>query len=91
MPRVDPELFADEEVVRVFVALTMAEARSAEAVLSENGVDYVVIAEPISRTLFGSPRNGAVFSVRVAQADDCRRLLTGHGLVRGVVAERTES
>jgi hypothetical protein len=87
MPRVDPELFATEEVVRVFVAFKLAEARLAEALLDERGVEYVVVVEPIGRTLFGSPRNGAVFSVQVAKADDCRTILRHGGLAAGVLSE----
>jgi hypothetical protein len=89
MPRVDPEVFADEEVVRVFVAFKLAEARHAEALFEESGVDYVVLVEPLGRTLFGSPRNGAVFSVPVAKADECRDFLRRGGLGAGVLTERT--
>ena len=63
MPRVDPDDFGDQELARVFIAATMAEARAAEALLTAGEMTYVVQAEPIGRTLFGSPRNNAVFYV----------------------------
>ncbi len=85
MPRIDPEEFGDRDPVRVFIAMTMAEARGAEAVLCAGDVRYAVQAEPIGRTLFGSPRNTAVFYVISDDADRGVALLIAGGLEAGVV------
>jgi hypothetical protein len=87
MALVDPEAFADEELTKVFLAPTVAEARRAEAVLTERGVDYVVKPEPFGRTLFGSPRMGAVFYVHVSQAEYCGDQLIAAGLGWGVLID----
>jgi hypothetical protein len=85
MPLVDPEEFGDREPVRVFIAMTMSEARAAETVLTEGSIRYVVEAEPLGRTLFGSPRNTAVFYVLAEDADRSASLLITGGLEAGVV------
>jgi hypothetical protein len=85
MARVEPEAFAEREVMRVFIAATMAEARLAEEVLTMNGVHYVVQVEPFGATLFGSPRNGAAFYVEAGQAAYCGAKLTEAGLGIGVL------
>jgi hypothetical protein len=89
MARVEAERLSDQETTRVFAAATLREARRAEELLTVHGVDYVVSVEPIFRTLFGSPRNGAVFSVAASQAEYCGALLTRGGLGRGVLIEST--
>jgi hypothetical protein len=85
MPRVDSDDFGDQELARVFIAATMAEARAAEALLTAGDIDYVVQAEPLGRTLFGSPRNNAVFYVVPEQAALSVNLLLSGGLDIGVV------
>jgi hypothetical protein len=90
MPRIDPlelEQPGDQELARVFIASTMVEARRAEEVLSHHDVRYAVVAEPIGRTLFGSPRNAAVFYVAAVDADLCASILTTNGLAFGVIEE----
>jgi hypothetical protein len=90
MPRIDPADLDgpdDRELARVFIAATLAEARQAEDVLNAHDVTYAVVAEPIGRTLFGSPRNAAVFYVAAADADTCASVLVHHGLEHGVVTE----
>jgi hypothetical protein len=90
MPRIDPvelEQPDDRELARVFIASTMVEARRAEEVLSAHDVRYAVVAEPIGRTLFGSPRNAAVFYVAAVDADACASILTTNGLAFGVVKD----
>ena len=69
----------------MFIAATMAEARAAEAILSGGDVRDVVQAEPLSRTLFGSPRHNAVFYVPPGAAAACASLLAAGGLEIGVV------
>jgi hypothetical protein len=85
MALIDPEAFGDEELSQVFLAPGMKEARRAEAVLSERGVDYLVQPEAYGRTLFGSRRMGAVFYVRSSQAEYCAVELTAAGLGWGVL------
>ena len=90
MPRTHPlelEEPGDRELARVFIAATMVEARQAEAVLTAHQVRYAVVAEPIGRTLFGSPRNAAVFYVAAADADACTSVLLNNGLEFGIVKE----
>jgi hypothetical protein len=87
MARVDAESFGDRELARVFVAATIAEARRAEGLLSERGVDYVVQAEPLGRSLFGSLRMGAAFYVEIGQAPYCGSQLIAAGLGIGVLID----
>ncbi len=87
MPPADLEDFGEQELARIFIALTMAEARSAEAALDARGVRYTVQAEPLGRTLFGQPRHLAVFYVAADEADTCAALLVASGLEAGVVKE----
>ena len=90
MARIDPielEAPGDRELARVFIASTMVEARRAEEVLTAHDVRYAVVAEPIGRTLFGSPRNAAVFYVAAVDADVCATILVTNGLEFGVVKD----
>ena len=84
----EPEGFGDRELVQVFIASTLAEARRAEALLTERGVHYVVEVEPLGRTVFGSPRNVAAFYVEVGQAVYCGSKLVAGGLGLGVLIEK---
>jgi hypothetical protein len=85
MPRVDPEVFGDEELVEVFLAATFSEAQRAEVVLTAQGVDYVVKPEQFGHTVFGSPRVGALFYVQISQAEYCGSQLVAAGLGAGVL------
>ena len=67
MARIRPDAAPAEKLIRVFVAHTLADARSAEEVLTQKGIDYVVTVEDLARTLFGSPRNVAVFGATLVQ------------------------
>ena len=68
MARVEAETLADRDLIEVFIARTLDEARRVEGLLTDRGVDYVVQVEQFSRTLLGSPRYGAMFYVNVGQA-----------------------
>jgi hypothetical protein len=46
-----------------------------------------VSVEPLFRTLFGSPRNGAAFSVSVGQAESVSALLVRNGFGRGLLID----
>jgi hypothetical protein len=85
MARIEPEGVPDGKLTRVFVALTLAEAKSAEDVLTAKGIDYVISVEELARTLFGSPRNAAVFEVPEEDATRCAEILTKAGFGAGVV------
>jgi hypothetical protein len=87
MGRVEPGAFADRELMRVFIAATLAEAQRAEALLTERGVDYLVEVEPFGHTLLGSPRYGAAFYVTLAQAQYCGSHLVAAGLGLGVLVD----
>ena len=87
MPRIDPDELGDHELARIFIAATMVEARRAEEVLTATEIRYAVVAEPIGRTLFGSPRNAAVFYVVADDADNTAAALIAAGMETGVVKE----
>jgi hypothetical protein len=87
MARLKPDVLPAGTLTRVFIALTLADAKSAEEVLTLNGIDYVVTVEDLARTLFGSPRNVAVFEVAAADATRCAEILTNAGFGAGVVTE----
>lgn len=76
-------------LARIFLAVTVAEARRVEAVLDELDVDYTVRVEPCGRTLFGSVRQGAAFLVDAAEADRCDDALMKAGLGAGIVRDRS--
>ena len=87
MPPVDPDEFAERELARIYIAATMAEARLAEAALEARALRYLVHAEPLGRTLFGSPRHLAVFYVLAGDATACEAVLIEAGLEAGVVQD----
>jgi hypothetical protein len=87
MPRIDPDELGENELARIFIAATMVEARRAEEILTATEIRYAVVAEPIGRTLFGSPRNAAVFYVVASDADSTAAVLVAAGMETGVVRD----
>jgi hypothetical protein len=87
MPQVSLDVFGGQELAAVFLAATLREARRAEALLTERGVNYVVKTEQFGHSLLGSPRVGAVFYVQVSQVDYCGSQLVAAGLGRGVLID----
>ena len=87
MARVEPESFANNEVARVYIAGTLAEARRVEELLGGHGVDYVVQVEPYRASILFGPRNGAAFYVVDSQAEFCRLQLSAGGFERGLLYE----
>ena len=87
MARLEAAELGDRELVEVFIASTLAEAQQAEELLTQRGVNYVVEVESLGRTLFGSPRNAAVFSVEISQAQYCGSQLVAAGLGLGVLID----
>ncbi|HET8538590.1 MAG TPA: hypothetical protein VFL83_01835 [Anaeromyxobacter sp.] len=76
------------EIVRVYLAATLAEAQAAERVLTAAGVDYAVEVEDLpSRTPFGllGTRRGAGLWVRAAAVDAAADALERAGQVAGLV------
>jgi hypothetical protein len=87
MPQVSPDVFGGQALAAVFLAATLREARRAEALLTERGVNYIIKTEQFGHSLLGSPRVGAVFYVQVSQADYCGSQLVAAGLGRGVLID----
>ena len=87
MARVEPEALANNEVARVYIAGTLAEARRVEELLGGNGVNYVVQVEPYRASILIGPRNGAAFYVIDTQAEFCRLQLSAAGFERGILQE----
>lgn len=89
MARIPMESFEEgTEIVRVYLAATLAEAQEAERVLSAAGVDYAVEVEVLaSRTVFGlgSTRRGAGLWVREAILAEAADALERAGCVAGLV------
>lgn len=89
MARVPMESFEEgTEIVRVYLATSLAEAQEAERVLETAGVEYGVEVEVLpSRTLFGlgSGRRGAGIWVREARLADAADALERAGCVGGLV------
>jgi hypothetical protein len=73
-------------VERVFVAPTAAEADQVARLLDDAGIRY---EERLDASLHDTSSRicflGTVFEVNVEEAEACRRLLTDHGLGRGVL------
>ena len=91
MARVESETLADRDLVAVYIAKTLAEARRVEELLTDRGVDYVVQPELFARTLLGSARYGAMFYVTADQARYCRSALAVAGMEPGVVEEEPDT
>jgi hypothetical protein len=71
IPRIEPDALSDPE--QVYLAATLGEGRTIEALLTARGVSYATHVEvPGRTTLFGSLRHGAGFYVIAAQAEYCR-------------------
>jgi hypothetical protein len=86
MARVELEALEGQDLARIYIAAKLRDARRAEEVFTAQAVDYVVSVEPVLRSLFGSTRNAAVFSVPADRADACAEFLIDAGLGQGVVA-----
>jgi hypothetical protein len=76
------------EIVRVYLAATLAEAQRVEGVLDAADLDYAVEVEEFATpTALGSnaPRRGAGFWIDPGDLDASCDALEGAGLVRGLV------
>jgi hypothetical protein len=75
------------EVVRIYLARELKEAKRVEAVLTEQGIEYAVEVEPyktVMSSIFSSEYKGAAFYVLANQEDFCRRVLCDAGLTVGI-------
>lgn len=88
MPLVPMESFAEgTEIVRVYLAGALSEARAVEAVLEATGVEFAVEVEsfPSRSFLTSAARSGAGFWVRAPEVDRAADALASAGHVRGLV------
>jgi hypothetical protein len=86
--RVEMDSFEEgTEIVRVYLAAALDEARTVEAALDAAGAEYAVEVEalPSSGLLAGRARRAAGFWVRAGALDACADALERAGLVRGLV------
>jgi hypothetical protein len=87
--RIEMEGFEEgTEIVRVYLAAGLDEARAVEAALDAAGAEYAVEVEtlPSGGILTGAARRGAGFWIRAEGVDGCADALERAGLVRGLVA-----
>ena len=81
MTSTDADELHDPE--RIYIAITVKEARAVEEWLTAAGIGYAVEVEPYARTtLFGSTRMGAAVYVEAGQAAYCREQLATAGFRR---------
>jgi hypothetical protein len=88
MPRVTEEAFEEgTEIVRVYLAATLAEAQSVERILDGTGLDYLAETEQ-----YGAPssigarvRTGVGFWVAEAEVEPAAGALERAGLIAGLV------
>jgi hypothetical protein len=78
----DPEYFGDQELVLVYIARRLQEARGVEAVLDAASVDYTVVPEHYTGGVFFSSRRvGAFFYVSPLCESQARSALFAAGLI----------
>lgn len=91
MARIALEDFGEKEVVRIYIAGALGEAKRVEAILTENGIHYAVEVELYLTSsifsIFSSGQKGASFYVISGQADFCRRVLRDAGLKVGIIED----
>jgi hypothetical protein len=76
----DPEFFGDREMILVYVAKRLREARAVEQTLDAGGLDYAVQPEHYTGgVFFTSRRVGAFFYVTPENEDEARFLLRASG------------
>jgi hypothetical protein len=88
MAYVEPDAFEGKDTELVFIAGRTSEAKSVEAVLTQEGIDYTLTPEPFLHVgifLNRSELPGVGFNVVAAQAPHVRSLLTSRGFQAGVV------
>ena len=78
--RQDESFFGDQELVLLYIAKRLSEAKRLEALLDEAGIDYLVEPDTYrGGLLFVSERIGAFFYVREGDISQVRERITGAG------------
>ena len=78
----EPEYFGDEELVLVYMARRLKEARAVEAALDAGSVDYAVVPEHYTGGVFFSSRRvGAFFYVSPLSEPRARSALFAAGFI----------
>ena len=92
MARVTEIEFTDKEIVGVYLAARLSEARLIEEELDRHNVDYLIEVEPyLSGTSFGVREyKGAAFYVTAGIAEFCRKQLREKGFRSGLVDDEFE-
>lgn len=90
MALVDPATFDDKDITLVYLAGRLSEGKRVEQVLSDNGIDYAVDAEPFESRVLGIlpvTYEGVGFYVLADQAELSRQVLRAAGLLQGLVED----
>ena len=89
MARIDADELEGGEGELVFIARRIDEAERAEALLSDEGIDYALAFEPfLHGGIFGvRTLTGVGFYVATERAGACREILGRSGLGVGIVEE----
>ena len=78
----DPEFFGDQELVLVYMAKRLREARAVEDALDAGSVDYAVVPEQYTGgVFFTSRRVGAFFYVAPESRAQARASLMARGFI----------
>jgi len=78
----EPEYFGDEELVLVYMARRLKEARAVEAALDAGAVDYSVVPEHYTGGVFFSSRRvGAFFYLSPLYEQRARSALFAAGII----------
>ncbi len=78
----DEEFFGDQELVLVYMARRLKEARAVEAALDASSVDYAVVPRHYAGgVFFGSRRVGAFFYVSPLSESQARSALFARGFL----------
>ena len=90
MSYVEPAFFEEKDIALLFVAGASGEAEDAEQLLTEDGVDYTLAAEPFLEfglAMGAQQLPGVGFYVLAGQLAYCRGLFHRHGLRKGLVPD----
>ncbi len=88
MALVDPIAFDGKDVAMIYIAGRLSEGKRVEQILCEHAIDYAVDAEPFETSVLGIlpvQYEGVGFYVVSEQAEFCRGILRGAGLLQGLI------
>ena len=78
----DPEFFGDQELVLIYMAKRLKEARAVEDALNAGAVDYAVVPEQYTGGIFFSSRRvGAFFYISPQSRARARAALWARGFI----------